>query len=85
MLNDRQRGEISRFIKARIAAIMEWYIHGDAVDCAETRTNINNDLDSVFPATEKKFYLKKIKLVLRVRSTSEPGVLKVRAEKLDIC
>lgn len=85
MLNDRKRGEVSRFIKDRIASIMEWYIRGDAIDCPETRANINKDLDSVFPAAEKRFGLKKIPLVLRVRSSETPGVFKIRAEKLNLC
>lgn len=85
MLSDRKRSEVSKFIKDRIASIMEWYIRGEAVDCPETRANINKDLDSVFPETEKKFGLKKIPLVLRVRSSKTPGIYRIRAEKLNLC
>lgn len=85
MLSDRKRSEVSKFIKERIASIMEWYIRGEAVDCPETRANINKDLDSVFPEAEKKFGLKKIPLVLRVRSSETPGIYRIRAEKLNLC
>lgn len=86
MLTQRRRVEISSFIKARISSVMDWYCgpRSEAIDCAETRKNINAELAGIFTAAEKKFGLKPIKLVLRVRATETPGVLKVRAEKLDL-
>ena len=81
--------KIRGFITAEVTAIMSWYtncpIPGDPiVDCQETRRNINADLAAVFPKAEEKFGLKKIPRVLRVRSGSEPGMLVVRAEALDL-
>ena len=85
-LSDRKRKEVSEFLKRRIAGVMEWYCNprSEALDCPETRKNINKELDGIFPEAEKKFKLKKIPLVLRVRSTETPGILKVRAEKLTL-
>lgn len=85
-LSNKKRSEVSVFIKNRIASIMEWYCgpRSEAVDCPETRANINKDLSEIFPQAEKLFGLRPIKLVLRVRSTETPGILKIRAEKLNL-
>ncbi len=61
-----------------IESIASWYSSG-AVDCPETRRNINKDLDTVLPRVEKKFGLKKIPKVLRAR-WGENGYFKVRIE-----
>ena len=83
-MTDAKKQEVVNFIRQRIDAILEWYVRGDAVDCPETRKNINKDLDSILPEAEKKFGLKKIQGVLRVRSSATPGVFKVRLEKPDL-
>ena len=77
--------EIKKFIDEKIHGVMDWYTHGEAIDCQETRDNMNKELGSILPAVEKKFNLKKIPYVLRVRSYSGNGDLIVRAEKLSLC
>lgn len=70
--------EIEAYAHKLIDGILSWYMTG-AVDCKETRDNINKELEKVLPAVEKKFRLKPIKRVLRVWSDGK-GWLTVRAE-----
>ena len=84
-LSSSRKEEIKKFINRRIDSIMDWYTHAEAVDCAETRKNINKDLDSILPEVEKKFNLKKIDMVIRVRSSETPGIFRICVEKLTVC
>lgn len=88
MITPERKAEVLAYIKHRIAVVMEWYTGpgSEAVDCKETRANINKDLDCILPETVKKFKLKKIPRVLRVRTTpGQPGIFTVRTEKPDLC
>ena len=78
-MREKRRAEIKAYAQELIAAIMEWYIQGDAVVCADTQRAINRDLDSVFPELERKFNLRKIPKVLRARYEGD-GIYVVRVE-----
>ena len=77
-LSADKKQEIQNYAKKLIAGVMDWYCTG-AIDCTETRKNINRDLDSVLPRVAEKFSLKPFKRVLRVRSDGT-GWLTVRME-----
>lgn len=79
MANAKRKSEIRKYTERLIDAVMEWYTQGDAIDCDETRKNINKDLDSVLPRVEAKFGLKKFKKVLRARSDGK-GWFTIRLE-----
>jgi hypothetical protein len=81
------RAEVRQYLERRIAAVMEWYTgpRSEAVDCRETRENINRDLASVMLEAEQKFRVR-VPHALRVRSAPhEPGILVVRLEHPDLC
>jgi hypothetical protein len=67
MISSKRKAAIVSYTNQLICAVMDWYVYGEAVDCSETRKNINKDLDSVLPRVEEKFGLRKIPKVLRAR------------------
>lgn len=77
-LSAEKKAEIVAYTKTLISGVMNWYSTG-AVDCKETRININKDLDTVLATVLKKYRLKPIKRVLRARSDGR-GWFTVRLE-----
>ena len=80
-------GPIMAFIERRIVGVMDFYTNckSDAVMCAELRVNINRELEPIIEDAIEVFNLEPIDLVLRVRSSKDPGILIVRAEKINLC
>jgi hypothetical protein len=77
-MSPSKRQEIIAYTKMLIDGVMDWYSSG-AIDCDETRKNINRDLKSVLPRVEEKFGLRKIPKLLRARSCGD-GMFVVRLE-----
>lgn len=82
MTRDVLNEQVKLYLMQRVLGVMEWYTTG-AVDCSETRTNMNRELASVLRETERKFGIKPFKRVLRVCSDGA-GFLKVRWEERDL-
>lgn len=82
MTRDVLNEQVKLYLLQRVVCVMEWYTTG-AVDCPETRTNVNRDLMSVLRETERKFGIKPFKRVLRCCSDGS-GFLKVRWEERDL-
>lgn len=78
-MKESRRKEIIAYTNCLIDGVMEFYVRGEAVDCDETRKNINRELDSVLPRVEERFGLRKIPKVLRARSRGD-GMFVVRME-----
>lgn len=80
-------GPIMEFLERRIAGVMDFYVHcrSEAVMCRELRARVNSELAPIVKAAEKTFNLEPMGLVLRVRASKDPGMLTVRAEKIDLC
>lgn len=68
-LTDSKRQEIREWIERKAYDVLEWYTTG-AIDCDETRKNINADLDWICQEAEKHFHVQ-VPWKLRVRGT--PG------------
>lgn len=81
-------GPIMAFLERRINGVTDWYCNpaakSEAVVCPELRKTINSELEPIIRDAERTFNLEPLGLVLRVRLTNEPGILKVRAEKIDL-
>lgn len=79
-------GPIMAFIERRVAGVLEFYTNcrSEAVMCRELRETINRELSPILGDAEKTFNLEPMGLVLRVRVTNDPGVLLVRAEKINL-
>lgn len=84
MLRKERVASIVAYTNQLIEGVMHWYIRGNAIDCDETRRNINKELDTVLPRVEQRFNLRRIPKVLRVRSDRESGMLIVRMEELNL-
>lgn len=81
-------GPIMAFIERRIAGVMEFYTNcrSEAVMCPELRDTINRELAPIVDDACKAFDLEPMDVVLRVRAIpGHPELIKVRAEKRDLC
>ena len=68
MLPKSKRDEIQAYTLSLVEGVMNFYLHGEAIDCPEVRKQINEELSGVLDRVCKKYNLKPFERVLRCRS-----------------